>query len=233
MKKIFKLVFFLLLLGAVYWAANNWDFVKKTLVKVIPQAGSLLEISENIPSGKITSASFENCKVSITDTSGERYFIGSVASDDIPTKKCTKVPRFAISDSGKYMVFEDVSGGVDLWIRIYSIEKNKINTLAVWGTSSLLDIEFLANDKLMLFSGHAEISDEQGVGLFDIPAIYTNYSLISDTDSLRTDKYEGTLDIRDVSGDFFDIVEIGNKVNVFGGTKSRPILRAEFSVSDL
>ncbi len=233
MKKIFKLVFFLSLLGAIYWSANNWNFVKRTLVKVIPHTVSLPEITENTPSGKITSASFENCKVSITDTSGERYFIGRVTGDDIPTKKCTKTPRFAISDSGKYMVFEDVSGGVDLWIRIYSIEKNKINTLAVWGTSSLLDIEFLANDKLMLFSGHAEIPDEQGIGLFDIPAIYTNYSLISDTDYLETDKYESDLDVRDVSGDFFDIVEIGNKVNVFGGTKSRPILRAEFNISDL
>ena len=85
----------------------------------------------------------------------------------------------------------------------------------------------------MLFHGYSDIPDEQSVVLFDIPAIYTNYSLISDTDHLATDKYKGTLDVRDVAGDFFDIVEIGDKVSVFGGTKSRPILRAEFSVSGL
>ncbi|HAI62767.1 MAG: hypothetical protein UU64_C0003G0073 [candidate division WWE3 bacterium GW2011_GWF2_41_45] len=233
MKKIFKLVFFLLLLGAVYWAANNWDFVKRTLVKVIPQTGSLLEITENTPSGKITSASFEDCKVSITDISGERYFIGKLSTKADSAKTCAKGSRFTISDSGKYLVFEDLSGGVDLWIRIYSIDKNIINTLAVWGTNNLLDIEFLSNDKLMLFSGHSDIPDEQQLKLFDVPGIYANYSLISDTNRLRTDKYEGNLDVRNVSGDFFDVVEIGDKVSVFGGTKLRPILRAEFSVSDL
>lgn len=177
----------------------------------------------------IKTVAFNKCDIIITDSEGNTSKIGTF------NEACLRNPSFIISDSRKYMIFQDVSGGVDSEIRIYSIEQNAINTLDIFGTSLILDMEFIVNDKALILNGYPDIPDEQWLISYDIPALYQDYQTNVDKygNLWAAGKYEKRLPIRPVEGNYFDIVEMGKKVSVFGGEQQKPILRGEFEIKDL
>lgn len=175
---------------------------------------------------------FDGCDIVVRDESGVNHKIGELGDG---SAKCGMPSKYIVSDSGKYLMFADVMGGVDLWIRIFSTETGVINTFDVWGTSALLDMEFLPNDKVVTLNGYRGTLDEQYLSLYDIPALYQDYenNLIELSGYLRVNKYKTALQLKPVKSEHGDIVRIGNTLTVYGGTVEKPVLRAEYSISKL
>lgn len=177
----------------------------------------------------IKTVAFNECDIIITDSESNSSKVGAL------NNPCSDNPKFIISDSRKYLAFEDKTDTNKLEIRIYSIEHGAINSLAVLGTSSVLDMEFISEDKMVILYGNPSSKDEQYISSFNIPALYQNYRNNVDKygNLWAAGKYEKRLPITPIEGDYFDIVEMGKKVSIFGGEQQRPILRSEFDIKDL
>ncbi|GIW69638.1 MAG: hypothetical protein KatS3mg101_0385 [Patescibacteria group bacterium] len=182
----------------------------------------------------INNVTFEKCTIIITDNKGNRKKIGEMHTPADKKQTCLTDTKFIVSDSRKYLMFEDVSNGQDLELRIYSIDKNKLDSFYTWKNVRILDMEFLQNDKVLIFIGQPELPDEQQLSLYNIPALYADYeNNVDKYGNLWSHKFETKLPITPSSGNYIDIVEIGKKVSIFGGTINKPVLRAEFNISDL
>jgi hypothetical protein len=186
---------------------------------------------------KIISAKFVDCEIKINTEEGITKTIGHYCMDDVVnyTNGGTTAPRYILSDSGKYLLYTDISGGVDTALRIYSFQRDHISTFVVWGTSSVLDMVFLPTDKVAILFGYPNIPEEQTLGIYDIPAIYGNFSEAVDpeNDYLKLEKYTKTMHIAQVKGDYFDLVISDEKLTLYGGFKTTPVIRGVFDLYSL
>ena len=117
----------------------------------------------------------KDCKLLVTTSLGERKTAADIFDrgyGDVVGCREGLVTR--VSPSGRYVAFEDVSGGVDSMTRIYSLEQDRTTTLSVTGTSVIADMEFLPDDRLALLNGYPG-SDEYHLGVSDIPQLYERY----------------------------------------------------------
>jgi hypothetical protein len=128
-------------------------------------------ITEKIISSEVT---VSDCKIKINTTKGE-ILLTTEYSQFYPEKKCYQFLLNKVSPSGKYVAFQDISGGLDSALRIYSLEYNENIQLDVLGTSSIFDISFLPDDKLISLSGYKGIYNEQSLSVYDIPGLFTKY----------------------------------------------------------
>lgn len=185
--------------------------------------------------GKISSVKFENCTVSVISTDGNTYIVGKLSSLGGSENNCIKNPEFSISESRQYLIFEDVSGGIDLALKIFSTETKVVNTLNILGTSSLLKTKFLYNDKLVIYSGYKDAPPEQWVNIYDIPEIYNNYkSNVSKYGYLElNDASVKKLDITPATGSYFELISDKDTLTIYGGTQSSPTIRGSFKISEL
>lgn len=229
--KLFLFIIIALPLGIlIYTQQNN---IKAFLDQVL--IGEQTYVETPTSSGALQSTAtirtvaFNKCDITITDSDSNSSKIGAL------NDPCSDSPKFIISDSRKYLVFEDKTDGNRLEIWIYSIEQNTINSLAVLGVSSVLDMEFISEDKMVILYGNPNSKDEQYLSSFNIPALYQDYQNNVDKygNLWAAGKYEKRLPITPVEGKYFDIVEMGKKVSVFGGEQQKPILRGEFDIKDL
>lgn len=217
------------------------DNIKPVLDSVLlKQTNQLTSSGTPVPENNTTEESFinnvifEKCTIIITDDKGNRKKIGEMRLQTDKNQPCLTNPKFIVSDSRKYFMFEDVSNGQDLELRMYSIERNKLDSFYTWKNVHILDMEFLQNDKVLIFIGQPELPDEQQLSLYNIPALYADYeNNVDKYGNLWSHKFETKLPITPSSGNYIDIVEIGKKVSIFGGTINKPVLRAEFNISDL
>lgn len=179
----------------------------------------------------IESVYFKDCTIFVKTLTKE-FPIGKLEDSGGDSPKCIANPKYEISKSGKYLIYEDISGGVDLAIKIYSLDINKTNTFAVWGTSSLLDIEFLKDDRLILWSGYPDIPAEQYAAIYDLKSLYENYnSNVDENGYLKIEDYKNIIALTPAEGKYFKIDVKGNKAYLYGGTPGNHILRGEFEIN--
>lgn len=134
--------------------------------------------SKTVPdytSTKIIGNSTDECKIFATLNNGETISVASTNLSGIEDSPCLENPNVKISSSGKYLAFEDVTGGIDSTVKIYSLELNKVTILYVLGTSTIFDFTFLDNDELAVLSGYPGIYDEQWLRVTNIKKLYGDY----------------------------------------------------------
>jgi hypothetical protein len=124
---------------------------------------------------KIVTANLgEDCKITVTSTE-KKYEVSTGLAGGMDFK-CTPSLIDKISSTGKFLAYEDMSGGVDSVMALFTIDYGKSVTLGVWGTSSIMDYIFLPDDRLVAINGYPDIFDEQWLTLFDLPKIFENFS---------------------------------------------------------
>lgn len=159
---------------------------------------------------KILNLEIVDCTIHLFLTSQKRIKIGEMFNSGMENPKCLKDARHSVSESGNYAAFEDISGGIDSAIRIYSIEQINITTLDVLGTSKIQDLVFLPGDLIAVLLSSPSISDKQWITLYNIPQIYAKYkenllnntSLQAEKQFLIKDEYVRNLDLPDLNQDY-------------------------------
>lgn len=139
-----------------------------------PESGRVQEAIKS-PSVKIISSevtSDETCRVKATTTGGDIYLKPSFPKGT----KCYQFLLNQVSNSGKYLAYEDLSGGIDSMVKIYSADLNESFQLVVLGTSTILDMKFLPDDRLAVLSGYPGSYDEQFLNVYNIPVLFANLS---------------------------------------------------------
>lgn len=240
MKRLFLFLITLTCIGLmVFYLSSTY---KKGLIpqnNKIPQESKTNDVikSEITFEGLIKSARFEKCSIVLTSSNGKDYTIGKILGGGEDGTVCLAEPKYEISDSGKFFVFEDLSGGVDLWVRIFSVKTKTIDTLGVWGTSWLLDLEFLPNDKLAILSGYPEIPQEQWLSVINLPALYEKYpDTIDEHGYFKYDilnENSKDLDIIETQGGYFKLLKDKNNLILYGGTETNPVVRGTFPIDTL
>lgn len=240
MKRLFLLLITLICIGfTVFYLLSTY---KKSLIprnEKVSQESKTGEVinKKRAFEGLIKKVKFDNCEIEILSSDGKNYVIGEISGGGKDGTVCLTEPKYQISDSGKYLVFEDLSGGVDLWVRVFSVTTKTIDTLAVWGTSWLLDLEFLPNDKLAILSGYPEIPQEQWLSVINLPALYEKYpDTIDDNGYFKYDILNDNskeLDILETQGDYFMLFREGNSLILHGGNENDPVVRGTFQIDTL
>ena len=123
----------------------------------------------------ITDYEVDNCDIYIFDENDNKRKIARMMDLGNDEGQCNVEPSISLSFSNKYLAFTDILGGVDSAVRIYSINLDKVTTLYVYGTSSVMDIEFTYEDILTVLNGYPDSYDEQYVIFYDIPGLYEKY----------------------------------------------------------
>ena len=116
----------------------------------------------------------EDCKITIT--SSEKDYEVSTGLAGGMNFKCTPSAIGNISPSGKFLAYEDVDGGIDSDMALFTLDYGKRVTLGVWGTSTIMDYIFLPDDKFVAINGYPDIFNEQWLSLFDLPSIFSDFS---------------------------------------------------------
>ena len=107
----------------------------------------------------------------------------------------------------------------------------------MWGTSSLLALEFLDDDKVAILSGYPDIPKEQWLNVYDIPALYSNYPNsvneynYFDWYVLQENKVE--LSVTPTEGDYFHMERSSAELVLYGGTSDEPVLRDSYPIKEL
>src|SRR3989344_5453016 len=83
-----------------------------------------------------------------------------------------------ISPSKKYAAFQDISGGIDSMVKIFSAEYKRAFQLYVYGTSIIYGVEFLPEDKLLVLNGYPQ---EPYLTVYDIEKLFADYPNDIDT----------------------------------------------------
>lgn len=150
---IIFIVAFALLFGNKINSSTNY---KETTGKPTP---------EKIVSSEIT----YDCKIKLTTNQKELYL---PTNFDPKNSKCYQFVLNEVSPSGKYAAFEDVSGGLDSAIKLYSLELNDTFQLDVLGTSNIGDMVYLPNDSLVVLNGYV---GEMYIRIYDIEGLFKEY----------------------------------------------------------
>lgn len=133
----------------------------------IPKTSTLSE--------KINSAYLhENCKIIVT--SGEKDYEVATGLAGGMNFKCKPSTIGKISPSGKYLAYEDMSGGIDSVLALFTVDYGRSVTLGVWGSSTIMDYTFLPDDKLIAINGYPDVFNEQWLSLFHLSKIFDNFS---------------------------------------------------------
>jgi hypothetical protein len=125
--------------------------------------------------GKILRGEVVDCVLYAELLSGEKVRVAEMNGLGLDAPGCLESPRVKVSNFGDYFAFEDVSGGIDSMIRIYSSDLDKTTTLYVYGTSTIMDLVFLEGDVLAVLSGYPGTYDEQWLSVYDIAGLHANY----------------------------------------------------------
>lgn len=135
-----------------------------------------LESTKQLTTNRIHSSevTVEGCMVKVNTTKGDIY-LNTNYSEFYPQTKCYQFVLSKVSPSGKYVVFQDISGGIDSMLKVYSIEHNDTIQLDVFGTSNIFDLLFLQDDKLISLYGYRGNYKEQFLKIFDLPGMFTDY----------------------------------------------------------
>ncbi len=122
-------------------------------------------IQERMISSEIT----YDCRIKVK-TDKKEFFLPTNFDSEI--SRCYQFVLSVISPSGKFLAYEDISGGVDSMVWIYSLEVNARLQLDVLGTSTIKDMLFDKNDRLIVLNGYEK---EMSFRVYDIPNLFKGY----------------------------------------------------------
>lgn len=210
LKKRLLLVALVLIVAAAI-VASGWTLLQKGL---LPTSLKLPSVSQN-KDEKIVKAETENgsCKIKIT-TDKKEFTLETQVSEIY--KECLQGLQITISPSGKYLAFEDASGGIDTMPKLYSLEKNTPITLGVWGTTQIFNFLFLADNRLLTLSGWRGIPDSQVLAIFNTEKIFADYpnSLDPNRYLKGEEAYTRRVDLPKQTKDYDSLSFDGDKVSV-------------------
>ena len=148
--------------------AFNKSREEKPVQNLLTPTSAKRQTAEKIISSEIT---VDACKIKVKTTKSE-LFLNTNFLEYNPQTKCYQFVLNRVSQSGEYVVFQYISGGVDSMLKVYSLEHNKTIQLDVFGTSDIFDISFLPDDRLVALYGYKGIYNEQYLKVFDISGLF-------------------------------------------------------------
>lgn len=205
--------------------------VATAVPKLTPAATNQLAPEKIISSEVIA----ENCKIKINTTKGE-VFLETGYSEFSPQAKCYQFLLNKTSPSGKYVVFQDISGGVDSLLKVYSLERNDTVQLAIYGTSNIFDISFLPDDSLVSLFGYKDIYAEQYLGVYDISGLFAAYPSGIDKQYkyfTNLNEYSKNTTLPDIGKNYFSLSASGGKLKIYGTGGTGTGILKEYSFSEL
>lgn len=159
--------------------------------------------------------------------------------------KCEEFSIVLPSPSGQIVAFEDLSEGIDSWLKIYSAKHKSTIGVEVLGTSSILGMTFLPDDRLAVLHGYG-LTGEQWLRVYDLPKLIAEYpenaennaetvnqntagqnpeSKISSFSEATVSQATSMLDLPPIKGNYQYIQLDGKELKLFGseGVKSKPL----------
>jgi hypothetical protein len=134
-------------------------------------------VDETAPLEKIISTEITyDCYIKVV-TTNKVALLTTSWTDTGPSSKCYQFVKNIWSPSGQYAAFEGISGGLDSQIRVFALiqNDNRSHNLDVLGTSTITDLIFLPNDKLVVLNGFPDETGSSRLLVYDIPNLYKNY----------------------------------------------------------
>ncbi|RJR27001.1 hypothetical protein C4561_04465 [candidate division WWE3 bacterium] len=183
----------------------------------------------------ITDYEVDNCDIYIFDENDNKKKIARIMDLGNDEGLCNVEPSISLSFSNKYLAFTDIMGGVDSAVRIYSVNLDKVTTLYVYGTSSVMDIEFTYEDILTVLNGYPDSYDEQYVIFYNIPGLYEKYEqnvtrIARSQDYFKiTDTYKKNFKLPNVGKSYISLV-ISTDTMVVNTEKSQDASQDYFEV---
>lgn len=128
-----------------------------------------VKTSQQTQEKMISSAVTYDCQVEVKTNKREFSLPTNLSSGSF---KCHQFFLSAVSPTGKFLAHQDLSGGVDSMVRIYSLKENDTLQLDVLGTSEIADMLFTKDDKLVVLNGYEK---EMSFRVYDIPGLFRGY----------------------------------------------------------
>ena len=149
---------------------------------------------------------------------------------------CYQFANTAVSLSGQYVAFEDISEGTDSVIRIYSLQNNDTQYLVNLGTPEIFDLLFLPNDILVVLSGTRGDYNTQYITTFDIPSLLKNYPRNIDKETnyfTNTGDYEKSIHLPNRGCNYDYLKYSDDRLQVFGSLGPSAKVLQEYYLQDL
>ena len=185
--------------------------------------------TEKIISSEIT---VEECKIKVNTTKGEVFLNTNFG----PQTKCYQFVLNRVSPSGKYVVFQDISGEGDSLLKVYSIKHDDTLRLDVLGTSNIFDISFLPDDRLVALYGYKGISKEKYLKMFDLSGLFTSYPSNIDKQYkcfINLIPYSKNITLPNIGKDYFSLSASGSKLRIYGTGGVNAGILEEYNFNEL
>src|SRR3989344_7658429 len=156
---------------------NDTDYENSR--RIYNQILSTFKFLDGSEEEKIVSAEYTyDCKVEVV-TNKASYFVDTAyLKSGTGLTNCSGYDYAVVSPSGKYVAYQDISGGIDSMVKIYSVERKEAFQLYVYGTSTVYDMLFLPDDSLVVLNGYPE---ETYANVYDIALLFSDYPNDLDT----------------------------------------------------
>lgn len=194
-----------------------------------PTPSSATADGERIIASEVT---VEGCKIKVT-TNKREIFLNTSFLESNPQTKCYQFVLNPVSPSGKYVVFQDISGGLDSQIRVYSVGNNKDVYLDVLGSSTIKYMDFLPDDRLAVINGYFGYFGKEWLGqwlrIYDIPSLFNNYpnSVDSQYNYFKlSDGNPTVVDLPDKGVDYASFSIDGRTIKLFGPGDSSSVIHS-------
>ena len=179
-----------------------------SLSKNISQTDEKIILSEVISS---------ECKIKITTTKRMFFLNTDYLSYQMA---CPQSLLNQFSPSGKFVVFQDISGGADSALKVYPIKYNDLISLDNFGSSTIFDIIFLPNDMLAILNGYQGSFNEQYLRIYDLDGLFYTYPANLDENYrnfTNLNEYTKIINLPDVGKDY-RFLSVTNKTLQIHGT---------------
>lgn len=179
----------------------------------------------------------EGCKIKVVTDKGE-LFLETEIGKIYPESKCYQFLQNITSPSGRFVVFEDLSGGLDTQLRVYTLrnKNNQSHNLEVLGTSRIFSLLFIDSDKLAVLSGYEGMYSEQALFVYDLPGLYKNYpaNLGQGVDLFtNVNQYKKIQTLEDIGKDYASMAVSEGKLKIYGTPGIGSEVLKEFDINEL
>lgn len=173
----------------------------------------------NVPQReRILSSSVKDCILRVETSVRERRIETNIG-DLYPRIDCFAPFVRALSLSGRYLAYRDISGGVDSTVEVYSADNSDTVRLDVLGTSGIFDMAFAPGERLLVLNGYEGIYDEQYLRIYQVGALFSKYP-----DNVKIDgryftdikAHSETRSLPDKGEDYEEIKVTGKTVKLYG-----------------
>jgi hypothetical protein len=125
---------------------------------------------------KILAGMAQNCEIKIKFDNNDQITIAHLINEGKANDYCSFSPKIALSNFGKYAVFEDRLSESTSVIRLYSFDTNTVKTLDEINTEDIIDILFLTGDFLAVMYNSTETGKQELV-VYDVNKFGSGFRL--------------------------------------------------------